>query len=115
MAEFGPYETPRAFLRDTLWRCWLAIEYQIRQRWALGALPQTSDDGAATTWAPEHVAGVFRSALSEYRGEPLASGQDAGATVVGDAYRHHAMLMEARIAATLRAAIPLPYLDLCVR
>jgi AAA+ superfamily predicted ATPase len=115
VAEFGPYETPSALLRDTLWRCWLAIEYQIRQRWALGALPDTSDDGAATTWAPEHVAGVFRSALSEYRGEPLVSGQDGGAHVVADAYRHHAMLMEARIAATLRDGVQLPYLDMCVR
>jgi len=115
MAEFGPYETPRALLRDTLWRCWLAVEYQIRQRWAMGAMPQTSDDGATAIWAPENVAGVFRSALSEYRGEPPATGQDGGALVVGEACHHHGMLMEARIAATLRAGIRLPYLDLCVR
>ncbi|HEU4732834.1 MAG TPA: ATP-binding protein [Kofleriaceae bacterium] len=114
MPEFGPYETPRALLRDMLWRCWLAVEYQIRQRWAMGALPRTSEDGT-TTWAPEHVAGVFRSALSEYRGEPLPGGDDAGASVVRDAYRHHALLMEARIAATLADDIRLPYLDLCVR
>jgi hypothetical protein len=112
--EFGPYETPQALLRDQLWRCWLAVEYQIRQRWAMGALPQTSDDGA-TAWAPENVAGVFRSALSEYRGEPLIDGDDAGSSVVRDAYRHHAMLMDARIAATLAANIRLPYLDMCVR
>lgn len=115
MPEFGPYETPQALLRDQLWRCWLAVEYQIRQRWAQGALPRTSDDGATTIWAPEHVAGVFRSALSEYRGEPLVNGSDAGASVVRDAYHHHAMLMEARIAATLRARVRLPYLELCTR
>ncbi|HET7502225.1 MAG TPA: hypothetical protein VFK02_14505, partial [Kofleriaceae bacterium] len=114
MPEFGAYETPRAFLRDLLWRCWLAVEYQIRQRWAMGALPRTSEDGS-TTWAPEHVAGVFRSALSEYRGEPLLEGNDAGASVVGAAYRHHSLLMEARIAATLADRIQLPYLELCVR
>jgi hypothetical protein len=113
--EFGPYETPQALLRDQLWRCWLAVEYQIRQRWAMGALPQTSDDGASAIWAPENVAGVFRTALSEYRGEPLNQGDDAGATVVGQAYRHHARLMDARIAATLTSAIRLPYLELCVR
>jgi len=113
MAEFGPYATPQALLRDQLWRCWLAVEYQIRQRWAFGALPR-SDDGGEASWAPENVAGVFRAALSEYRGEPLA-GDDAGASVVRDAYRHHALLMDARITATLRANIHLPYLDLCVR
>ncbi len=115
MPEFGPYETPQALLRDQLWRCWLGVEVQIRQRWAMGALPHTADDGAAPTWAPENVAGVFRSALSEYRGEPLLEGNDAGANVVRDAYRHHSMLMEARIAATLGAGIRLPYLELCVR
>jgi AAA+ superfamily predicted ATPase len=114
MAEFGPYETPQALLRDTLWRCWLRVEYQIRQRWAMGVLPRT-DDGAAAAWAPEHVAGVFRTALSEYRGEPLLEDNDAGASVVLDAYRHHSLIMDARIAATLRANIRLPYLDLCVR
>ena len=77
MPEFGPYQTPQALLRDQLWRCWLAVEYQIRQRWAFGALPRT-DDGGDASWAPENVAGVFRSALSEYRGEPLAQGDDAG-------------------------------------
>jgi hypothetical protein len=50
----------------------------------MGALPRTSDDGTAT-WAPENVAGVFRSALSEYRGEPLPEGADAGASVLRDA------------------------------
>ena len=59
MAEFGPYATPQALLRDQLWRCWLAVEYQIRQRWAFGALPR-SDDGGEASWAPENVAGVFR-------------------------------------------------------
>lgn len=115
MPEFGPYETPQALLRDQLWRCWLAVEYQIRQRWAMGALPRGADDGAAVDWAPENVAGVFRSALSEYRGEPLVHGNDAGASVVRDAYRHHSLLMDARIAATVAANIRLPYLDLCVR
>jgi AAA+ superfamily predicted ATPase len=115
VSEFGPYETPQALLRDQLWRCWLAVEYQIRQRWAMGALPRTSDDGATATWAPENVAGVFRAALSEYRGEPLLDGADAGASVLRDACRHHSLLMDARIAATLRDNIRLPYLDLCVR
>ena len=115
MPEYGPYETPQALLRDQLWRCWLAVEYQIRQRWAMGALPRTSDDGASAAWAPENVAGVFRSALSEYRGEPMQGGNDAGASVLRDAYRHHAMLMDARIAATVGAGVRLPYLDLCVR
>jgi ATPase family associated with various cellular activities (AAA) len=115
MPEFGPYDAPQALLRDQLWRCWLAVEYQIRQRWALGALPRTSDDGAAAVWAPENVAGVFRAALSEYRGEPLPGGSDAGASVVRDAYRHHSLLMDARITATLRAGIRLPYLELCMR
>src|SRR5262249_18791204 len=114
MPEFGPYETPQALLRDQLWRCWLGVEYQIRQRWALGALPET-DEGVSARWAPAHVAGVFRTALSEYRGEPLLGGSDAGASVVRDAYHHHAMLTEARVAATLAANIRLPYLDLCVR
>jgi ATPase family protein associated with various cellular activities (AAA)/winged helix domain-containing protein len=113
--EFGPYETPEALLRDQLWRCWLGVEYQIRQRWAMGALPLTGDDGASPAWAPEHVAGVFRSALCEYRGEPLLEGNDAGANVVHAAYRHHSMLMEARIKATLDAGVRLPYLELCVR
>ena len=115
MAEFGPYTTPQALLRDQLWRCWLAVEYQIRQRWAMGALPRTSDDGASAAWAPENVAGVFRSALSEYRGEPMLEGHDAGASVLRDAHRHHSMLMDARIAATVAANIRLPYLDMCVR
>jgi hypothetical protein len=114
MAEFGPYETPQALLRDQLWRCWLRVEHQIRHRWAMGALPRT-EDGAATTWAPDNIAGVFRSALSEYRGEPILADDDAGASVLLDAYRHHSLLMDARIAATLRANIRLPYLDLCVR
>jgi hypothetical protein len=113
--EFGPYETPEALLRDQLWRCWLGVEYQIRQRWAMGALPRTAEDGATATWAPETVAGVFRAALAEYRGEPLPGGDDAGASVVGAAYRHHAMLTDARVAATLAAGIRLPYLDLWVR
>ena len=115
MPEFGPYETPGALLRDQLWCCWLGVEYQIRQRWAMGALPQTADDGQAASWAPENVAGVFRAALSEYRGEPLPVGADAGASVVRDAYRHHSMLTHARVAATLAAQIRLPYLDLWVR
>ncbi|HEX2690717.1 MAG TPA: ATP-binding protein, partial [Kofleriaceae bacterium] len=115
MPEFGPYETPQAFLRDQLWRCWLAVEYQTRLRWAMGALPRAADDGQAAAWAPENVAGVFRSALSEYRGEPLLDGDDAGASVVRDAYRHHALLMDARVAATVAANIRLPFLDLCVR
>jgi ATPase family associated with various cellular activities (AAA) len=114
VSEFGPYETPPALLRDLLWRCWLGVEYQIRQRWAMGALPPTSDDGSAT-WAPEHVAGVFRSALSEYRGEPMLGDDAAGASVLRDACRHHTMLMDARISATLAANIRLPYLELCVR
>jgi len=114
MAEFGPYETPQALLRDQLWRCWLRVEHQIRHRWAMGALPRT-EDGAATSWAPDNIAGVFRSALSEYRGEPILAEDDAGAAVLLDAYRHHSLLMDARIAATLRANIRLPYLDLCVR
>ena len=115
MPEFGPYQTPEALLRDELWRCWLSVEYQIRQRWALGALPRTADDGATASWAPENVAGVFRAALSEYRGEPLLGGDDAGASIVRDAYRHHSMLTDARIAATLTAGIRLPFLDLWVR
>jgi hypothetical protein len=114
MPEFGPYETPQALLRDQLWRCWLRVEHQIRLRWAMGALPRT-EDGEPAAWAPEHIAGVFRAALGEYRGEPLLDGDDAGASVVDEAHRHHSMLMDARIAATLRAGIRLPYLDLCVR
>lgn len=114
MPEFGPYETPQALLRDQLWRCWLAVEYQIRLRWALGALPR-GDDGANASWAPENVAGVFRAALGEYRGEPPGAGSDAGATVLRDAYRHHSLLMEARIGATLRANLRLPYLELWAR
>jgi hypothetical protein len=113
--EFGPYETPEALLRDQLWRCWLAVEYHTRQRWAMGALPGTAEDGATAAWAPENIAGVFRAALAEYRGEPLPGGDDAGASVVGAAYRHHAMLSDARVAATLAAGIRLPYLDLWVR
>jgi hypothetical protein len=113
--EFGPYETPQALLRDQLWRCWLGVEYQIRQRWALGALPQTGEDGVSASWAPENVAGVFRTALSEFRGDPLPGGNDAGASVVRDAYHHHSMLTDARVAATLAANIRLPYLDLWVR
>src|ERR1700759_1603615 len=57
--EFGPYQTPGALRRDELWRCWLGVEYQIRQRWALGALPEPADDGKTAGWAPENVAGVF--------------------------------------------------------
>lgn len=115
MPEFGPYDTPQALLRDQLWRCWLGVEYQIRQRWAVGALPRTGDDGEHAGWAPDNVAGVFRTALSEYRGESLPDASDAGASVVLAAYRHHATLTDARIAATLAAGIRLPYLDLCVR
>ena len=113
--EFGPYETPQALLRDLLWRCWLGVEHQIRQRWAVGALPHTTDEGMPSGLAPDNVAGVFRSALSEYRGEPLLGGDDASASVVHAAYQHHAMLNDARIAATLAAGIRLPYLDLWVR
>jgi ATPase family protein associated with various cellular activities (AAA)/winged helix domain-containing protein len=115
MPEFGPYQTAEALLRDLLWRCWLGVEYQIRQRWAVGALPRTGDDGASAGWAPENVAGVFRTALSEYRGEPVPGGSEAGAEVVRAAYHHHARLTEARIAATLAAAIRLPYLELHAR
>jgi ATP-dependent 26S proteasome regulatory subunit len=110
--EFGPYTTPTALLRDLVWRCWLGVEYQIRQRWALGALP--SEDGGVQL-APEHIAGVFRSALGEYRDEPVPDGDAAGASVVRDAYHHHAMLLEARIQATRAAKIRLPYLELCER
>ncbi|HEX3764120.1 MAG TPA: ATP-binding protein [Kofleriaceae bacterium] len=115
MPEFGPYETPEALLRDQLWRCWLGVEHQVRQRWAMGALPRTAEDGQAAALAPDNVAGVFRAALAEYRGEPLPGGDDAGASVVGAAHRHHAMLTDARVAATLAAGIHLPYLDLWVR
>ena len=115
MPEFGPYETPRALLRDQLWRCWLGVEFQIRQRWALGSLSRTADDGAIGSWGPETLGGVFRSALSEFRDEPLVHGDDAGAAVVREAYRHHSRLVDARIAATLRANIRLPFLELCVR
>ena len=115
MAEFGPYETPQALLRDLLWRCWLRVEHQIRQRWAMGALPRGSDDGASTTWAPENIAGVFRAALNEFRGDPMLGAEDAGAAVVGEACRHHALLVDARIAATMRASIRLPFLELCAR
>ncbi|HMG53537.1 MAG TPA: ATP-binding protein [Kofleriaceae bacterium] len=115
MPEFGPYETPQALLRDQLWRCWLGVEYQIRQRWALGALPRTGDDGPAAGLAPNNVAGVFRAALSEYRGDPLPGDGDAGASVVAAAYQHHARLSDARIAATLAAGIRLPYLELWLR
>lgn len=115
MAEFGPYEAPQALLRDLLWRCWLRVEHQIRQRWAMGALPSGSDDGAAMTWAPENIAGVFRAALNEFRGDPMLGADDAGASVVGDAYRHHSLLVDARIAATMRANIRLPFLELCAR
>jgi ATPase family associated with various cellular activities (AAA) len=114
MPEFGSYDTPGALLRDLLWRCWLGVEYQIRQRWALGALPHTGDDGTVG-WAPDHVAGVFRTALSEYRGEPVPGGSEAGAEVVLAAYHHHARLTEARIAATLAGEIQLPYLELYAR
>jgi hypothetical protein len=62
MPEFGPYETPQALLRDQLWRCWLRVEHQIRLRWAMGALPRT-EDGEPAAWAPENIAGVFRSAM----------------------------------------------------
>lgn len=115
MSQFGPYETPQALLRDELWRCWLCVEYQIRQRWALGALPRSAEDGTLGSWGADTIGGVFRSALSEYLGKPLIQGDDAGATVVLDAYRHHSLLVDARTAATLRDGIRLPYLDLCVR
>ncbi|HEY0192030.1 MAG TPA: ATP-binding protein, partial [Kofleriaceae bacterium] len=116
MPEFGPYETPEALLRDQLWRCWLAVEAQIRHRWAMGALPRESANGAGGDWAPEHVAGVFRTALAEYRGEELsAAHDDAGAGVLRNAYRHHSMLVDARIVATVEAGVKLPYLDMCVR
>jgi len=113
--EFGPYETPPALLRDLLWRCWLCVEFQIRQRWALGALSRTTDDSATGSWTPDTLGGVFRSALAEFRGEPMLGGEDAGASVVREAYRHHSMLVTARIAATLRAGTRLPFLELCVR
>jgi hypothetical protein len=111
--EYGPYDAAPALLRDLLWRCWLAVEYQIRQRWAMGALPRM-DDGGSASWAPENVAGVFRAALAEYSGAPL-DGDDAGASVVRNAYHHHAMLVDARIASTVEAGVRLPFLDLCVR
>jgi hypothetical protein len=115
MPEFGPYETPQALLRDQLWRCWLGVELQIRQRWAIGALPRSTDEDALGSWAPETVAGVFRSALNEFRGEPGSSADAAGVAAVYEAYRHHSRLIDARIAATLRARIQLPFLELCVR
>lgn len=115
MSQFGPYESPQALLRDELWRCWLCVEYQIRQRWALGALPRSNEDGTLGSWGADTIGGVFRSALSEYLGKPLVQGDDAGASVVLDAYRHHSLLVDARTAATLRDGIRLPYLDMCVR
>jgi hypothetical protein len=115
VAEFGPYETPQALLRDLLWRCWLRVEHQIRQRWAMGALPRGSDDGATMAWAPENIAGVLRAALNEFRGDPMLGAEDAGAAVVGEASRHHALLVDARITATMRANIRLPFLELCAR
>jgi hypothetical protein len=90
--EFGPYEHPQELLRDELWRCWLCVEYQIRQRWALGALARSADDSALGSWAAETLAGVFRSAMSDYRGKPLIDGDDAGASVVLDAYKNHSLL-----------------------
>jgi ATPase family associated with various cellular activities (AAA) len=113
--EFGPYEHPQELLRDELWRCWLCVEYQIRQRWALGALARSADDSALGSWAAETLAGVFRSAMSDYRGKPLIDGDDAGASVVLDAYKNHSLLVDARIGATLRDNVRLPYLDLFVR
>jgi SpoVK/Ycf46/Vps4 family AAA+-type ATPase len=115
MSQFGPYETPQALLRDELWRCWLCVEYQIRQRWALGALPRSNEDGTLGSWGADTIGGVFRSALSEYLGKPLLQGDDAGSSIVLDAYRHHSLLVDARTAATLEEGIRLPYLDLCVR
>lgn len=115
MSQFGPYETPQALLRDELWRCWLCVEYQIRQRWALGALPRSNEDGTLGSWGADTIGGVFRSALSEYLGKPLIQGDDAGSSIILDAYRHHSLLVDARTAATLQEGIRLPYLDLCVR
>jgi hypothetical protein len=115
MPEFGPYETPQAFLRDELWRCWLCVEAQIRHRWALGALPRGADDGSLGMLSTDTLAGIFRSALGEYSGESAIQGDDAGAAQVLAMYRHHSMLVDARIAATVEAGIRLPFLYLCAR
>jgi hypothetical protein len=61
------------------------------------------------------LAGIFRSALGEYRGESAIQGDDAGAAQVQAMYRHHSMLVDARIAATVEAGIRLPFLYLCAR
>ncbi|MEZ4361813.1 MAG: ATP-binding protein [Kofleriaceae bacterium] len=115
MPEFGPYETAQGFLRDELWRCWLCVEAQIRYRWALGALPREGDNNSVGLMTTDTIAGVFRAALGDYRGEPVIRGDDAGYAQVQSMYRHHAMLVDARVAMTVDAGVRLPFLDLCVR
>jgi ATPase family associated with various cellular activities (AAA) len=115
MPEFGPYETPQAFLRDELWRCWLCVEAQIRHRWSLGALPKEADDNSLGTWTTDTIAGVFRSALAEYHGTQVLHSDDAGAAQLAAMYRHHSMLVDARIAATVEEGIRLPFLYMCAR
>ncbi|MSP63938.1 MAG: AAA family ATPase, partial [Myxococcales bacterium] len=113
MEPAAPYPDLHAHLRDELWRVWLRVEFQIRNRWEMGILPRVADDATIGIWTPDNLAGLFRAAHGDYiGGERAAPATDAGATPVLEAFVHHSRTMSARIHATLDAGLRLPLCDL---
>ncbi len=118
-----PYPDVRSHLRDELWRVWLRVQYQIQSQWELGALPRVADDAGIGIWAADDVAGIFRSALSDYSGRPPAlpaqaqviEGQaqgESGAQGLLTAFLRHTERVDQRVAATLAAGLQLPLCEI---
>ncbi len=107
------YEDARAHLRDELWRVWLRVEYQIRRFWELGTLPSVDRNPGAGASESEHLVGVFRAVHAEYlEGAHAADGAESRARPLYDNFVRQSQLVEARVAATLAAGVPLPLLHI---
>jgi len=108
-----PFQSADEHLRAELWRIWLRLEYEVRRRWELQALPATQQEGTLGLWSPREINGLFKQAHSEYAGAETGA-DDHGSRVVLDAYLRHSALLETRIERTLEdpQGVTLPLLEL---
>ena len=104
MADAEPYLDVATHLRDELRRAWLRVEYQIRLGWTKAPAPQAVGEEAVT---PSDIGRLFAIAHGE-----VAGGDEAGAKVVLERYLAAHRETEARIAATVRARVRSPLVDL---
>lgn len=103
-------------LRDELWRVWLRVEYLVRRRWELGALPRASDDIGTGMWSPESIGGLFRAAHAKLAAGRITEPEpDAGSQILIETYHRHSTLIDARVRETLEAGIRLPLIELAQR